>query len=332
VTPTTYDWNLTIERQLLADTLVNVSYVGLRGVHLRQDIYLNPRAAGVGTDASRPYQGFTDIYQNHNTGMSNYNALQVNVMKRPGGGKGPLKNLTLLANYSFSKAMEIALASNGGITDIGSSKGSGMPFGNPNQGHFDTGPATGQDRTHRVVESFVWDLPKMSGANVAIRALLGGWQWTGIYTFATGDALTILAGTDRSLTVLGADRGYFIGSTSLYGGTAPASSRKGCGSGACVPWLNTSLFSLPAIGTFGNVGKGAFRGPGRTNVDTGLIKSFFPFASHEDLRFQLRGEFFNVLNHTELNDPEINVNSGNFGGIRAAADPRIIQLALKVFF
>lgn len=71
---------------------------------------------------------------------------------------------------------------------------------------------------------------------------------------------------------------------------------------------------------------------GRTNVDTGLIKSFFPFASHEDLRFQLRGEFFNVLNHTELNDPEINVNSGNFGGIRAAADPRIIQLALKVFF
>ena len=58
VTPTTYDWNLTIEHQLLSDTLVNVSYVGLRAVHLRQDIYLNPRAIGVGTDASRPYPGF----------------------------------------------------------------------------------------------------------------------------------------------------------------------------------------------------------------------------------------------------------------------------------
>jgi hypothetical protein len=332
VTPTTYDWNVTIERQLRADTLFNVSCVGLRGVHLRQDIYLNPRAAGVGTDASRPYQGFTDIYQNHNTGMSNYNALQVNVQKRPGGGRGPLKNLTLLANYSFSKAMEIALASNGGITDIGSSKGSGMPFGNPNQGHFDTGPATGQDRTHRIVASFVWDLPKMAGANIAVRTLLGGWQWTGIYTFATGDALTVLAGTDRSLTVLGADRAYFVGDTSLYGGTAPSGSRKGCGTGACVPWLNTSLFALPAIGTFGNVGKGAFRGPSRYNVDTGLIKNFFPFSSHEDLRLQLRGEFFNVLNHTELNDPEINVNSGNFGGVRAAADPRIIQVAVKIFF
>ena len=66
-----------------------------------------------------------------------------------------------------------------------------------------------------------------------------------------------------------------------------------------MPWLNTSLFALPAIGTFGNIGKGAFRGPHRTNVDTALIKNFFPFrAAGGSLRFQLRGEFFNVLNHT----------------------------------
>src|ERR1035438_7594107 len=115
VTPTTYDWNLTVERQLLPDTLINLSYVGLRANHLRQDIDLNPRAAGVGTDASRPYHGFGEIYENNNTGMSNYNALQVNISKRPGGGKGILKNMTLLANYTYSKAMEIALASNGGI-------------------------------------------------------------------------------------------------------------------------------------------------------------------------------------------------------------------------
>src|SRR6202011_4662118 len=190
VTPTTYDWNFTIEHQLLRDTLFNVSYVGLRAVHLRQDIYLNPRAIGVGTDASRPFKGFIDIYENNNTGMSDYNALQVNVQKRPGGGRGVLKNLTLLGNYTFSKAMEIALASNGGITDIGASKGSGMPFGNPNQGHFETGPAPGQDRTHRFVASFVWDLPKMTGANHFVRAIVGGWQWSGILVFQTGDAMT----------------------------------------------------------------------------------------------------------------------------------------------
>ena len=332
VTPETYDWNVTVEHQLRSDTLLDVSYVGLRGVHLRQDVYLNPRAIGVGTDASRPYQGFIDIYQNHNTGMSDYNALQFNIQKRPGGGRGVLKNLTLLANYTFSKAMEIALASNGGITDVGSSKGSGMPFGNPNQGHFDTGPAPGVDRTNRIVASFVWDLPRLSGANPVVRAVLGGWQWTGIYTYLSGDAMTILAGTDRSETALGADRANFLGTADQYGKTAPAGSRAGCGTATCVPWLNTSLFAQPAIGTFGNVGKGAFRGPGRTNVDTGLIKNFYPLPKHEDIRMQLRGEFFNVLNHTQFNDPDVTRNDGNFGGIYGAGDPRIIQLALKVFF
>ena len=332
VTPTTYDWNFTIEHQLRRDTLLNLSYVGLRAIHLRQDIYLNPRAIGVGTDASRPYKGFIDIFENNNTGMSNYNALQVNIQKRPGGGKGVLGNLTLLGNYTFSKAMEIALASNGGITDIGSSKGSGLPFGNPNQGRFDTGPAQGQDRTHRVVASFVWELPKLNGTNVAVRTILGGWQWSGLYSFQSGDAMTLLAGTDRSLTVLGNDRADYIGPANQYGQAAPAGSRSGCGSTTCVPYLNTSFFALPAIGTFGNVGKGAFRGPSRTNVDTGLIKNFFPFLSHEAIRFQLRGEFFNVFNHTELNDPTTARNSGNFGGIYGSADPRIIQLAAKVFF
>ena len=332
VTPTTYDWNLTVERQVLPDTLVNVSYVGLRGVHLRQDIYLNPRAIGVGTDASRPFQGFIDIFENNNTGMSNYNALQLNIQKRPGGGRGILRNLTLLGNYTFSKAMEIALASNGGITDIGSSKGSGMPYGNPNQGHFDTGPAPGQDRTHRLVASYTWELPRLSGANHAVRTVLGGWQWSGVYTFTSGDAMNISAGTDRSLTALGNDRADYIGPQDQYGKTAAASSRSGCGSATCIPWLNTSLFGVPAIGTFGNIGKGAFRGPNRTSFDMGLIKNFFPFRSREAIRFQLRGEFFNVFNHTLWNDPTTARNSGNFGGIYGAGDPRIIQLALKFFF
>jgi hypothetical protein len=144
--------------------------------------------------------------------------------------------------------------------------------------------------------------------------------------------MTLLAGTDRSLTALGNDRVDYIGPASQYGQTASASSRSGCGSATCVPWLNTSYFALPAIGTFGNIGKGAFRGPGRTNVDTALIKSFFPFRSHEQIRFQLRGEFFNILNHTQLNDPTTSRNSGNFGGIYGAADPRIIQLAAKLYF
>jgi hypothetical protein len=89
-------------------------------------------------------------------------------------------------------------------------------------------------------------------------------------------ARALLAGTDRSETALGNDRAYFVGSPNQYGGVAPEISRSGCGSATCVPWLNTSLFTLPAIGTYGNVGKGAFRGPGRAN--TGLTKNFYPFT------------------------------------------------------
>lgn len=332
VTPTTYDWNFTLEHQLSNDMLINASYIGLRANHLRQDVDLNPRTPGVGTDASRPYQGFLDIIENNNTGMSDYNALQVNFVKRTLGNAGFLRDITLLANYTYSKAMEIALASNGGITDLGSSKGSGMPYGNPNQGHFETGPAPGMDRTHRFVASFVWNLPRLDHSNGIMRAVLGGWQWSGIYTHLSGDAMTILAGTDRSLTALGNDRANYIGPLTEYGQLAPDQQRSGCGNVTCVPWLNTSLFALPPIGSFGNVGKGAFRGPGRTNIDTGLMKNFFPFKNHEDLHFQLRGEFFNVLNHAEFNDPDVTRNHANFGGIYSAADPRIIQLAAKMFF
>jgi Carboxypeptidase regulatory-like domain len=330
-TPTTYDWNFTIEHQLRSDMIVDASYVGLRATNLRQDIDLNPRAAGVGTDASRQYQGYLDIYEDSNSGMSNYNALQINLRKRPGGSTPVLKDLTLLANYTFSKAMEIGLADNGGITDLGSSKGSGMPFGNPNQTAFETGPAP-FDHTQVFIASYVWNLPLLTGANRFVRGVAGGWQWSGILSHYTGDPLTILAGVDRSLTNLGNDRANFTGSADQYGQTAPSSQRSGCGSATCMPWLNTSLFVLPAIGTFGNVGKGAFRGPGWTNMDTALMKNFYPFSTRESMHLQLRGDFFNVFNHSEFNDPNVSRNSGNFGGIYGARDPRIIQFAMKFYF
>jgi len=71
--------------QVRPDMLLNVSYVGLRGVHLRQDININPRATGVGTDAGRQYQGFLNTLEDSNTAMSNYNAFQINSRSGPAG-------------------------------------------------------------------------------------------------------------------------------------------------------------------------------------------------------------------------------------------------------
>ncbi len=337
ITPSTYDWNLTIEHQLRSDMALHLSYVGLRNVHLREDIDLNPEGIGIGTQASRPYQPFTDILEDLNEGASNYNALQVSLEKRPqAGSQGILRNITLLVNYTYSKAMDIALANNGGTTDLGSSKGSGVPYGNPLQHQFDTGPSD-FDRTHNFVASYSWDLPKFNDMNSLTRWTVGGWTWSGIFTASTGDPLALTTGTDFSKTALGGDRPNFIGPQSEYGGVPAQATRTPCtGSGICVPWLNKSVFGAPATGTFGNVGKDAFRGPSHWNMDMALIKNFYPMKSHENIAMQLRGEFFNIFNHPQFADPTATFSSGNFGQIRGtvggASDYRIIQLALKLSF
>ena len=208
-----------------------------------------------------------------------------------------------------------------------------MSFYDPRQPLFETG-LSDFDHRHRLVASYVWDLPRFTGiSNSIVRSVLGGWEWSGIYTITSGGPLTLLAGTDRSKTNLGGDRVDYIGPASQFGGVAPESQRQGCRATEkhCVPWLNTLLFAAPATGQYGNVGKGSFTGPGRWNFDMGVLRNFIPMSSHENIRLQFRGEFFNVFNHTELNDPTVSLGA-NFGGIRAAADPRIIQLGAKMFF
>jgi len=110
-----------------------------------------------------------------------------------------------------------------------------------------------------------------------------------------------------------------------------------------MPWLDPSLFAKPAVGQYGNVGKGTWRGPDLWNVDMGLIKNFYPLPSHESFNFQFRSEFFNLFNHPQWADPNVNFSNGAFGSTRATigtatgnvgttADYRVIQLALKMNF
>ena len=340
-TPTIYDWNVTVEQQLRTDTVLHVSYIGLRGTHLRQDVDLNPAPTSTilnnPIQPRRPFQPFGDIIENRNSGANSYNAFQIDFEKRATGGEGILKNLTLLANYTVSKAMEYGLASNGGITDVGSSKGSGMSFYDPRQHDFETGPAD-YDRRQRFVASYVWNLPRLAHSNGFVRNIVGGWDWTGIYTVNTGDAMTIGSGVERSQTGLGGDRADFIGTYKQAGGYPAPADRTPCPASPnkvvhCVPWLNKAVFAQPAAGSYGNSGKNTFRGPTLWNADTGLLKNFTPMQAHENIRFQFRGEFFNIFNHPQFADPNTTLSNSTFGQIRGTtADPRIIQLALKAFF
>ncbi len=345
--PEIYDWNITYEYQLRADTVLHASYVGTRGTHLRQDVNLNPGVYTPGTSeqATRPYQPFAVIYENRNTGGNRYNGLQIDLEKRPAGGPGILNQITLLANYTYSKASDYNLAEIGGITDIGSSIGSGMSVYDSRQKAFESGPAS-FDRTHHFVASYVWNLPKMSSSNGLLRNVAGGWQWTGIYTFSSGDPLTILAGKDQSQTGNNQDRADFVGTGSVGQIGTPTA----CPSNVahCKSWLNASVFALPALGTYGTSGKGNWRGPNVWDADTGFLKNFYPLSSHENWNFQFRGEFFNIFNHPQLSDPNVTFctpapTCGAFTSIRSTigtaagnvaltADSRIIQLALKMDF
>jgi hypothetical protein len=100
-------------------------------------------------------------------------------------------------------------------------------------------------------------------------------------------------------------------------------------------WYNTNAFVLPAFGTYGNLGRGVFTGPGLTEVDVSLFKNT---GISERLRAQFRAEFFNVLNHTNLGTPNPTVFSGSNNNASAglittlATTPRQIQFGLKLIF
>ncbi|MEJ2007050.1 MAG: carboxypeptidase regulatory-like domain-containing protein [Acidobacteriota bacterium] len=342
MTPTTFAWNFTVERQLRSDVALQMSYVGNSASHLRQDQDLNPAQYipgetafnSLSTDARRIYSGFSDIIMNSNSGNSNYNAFQVSLTKRPGPGlPGIFRNLTLLANYTYSKAMQ-ELASNGGITDVGSSKGSGVPYGNPYQFAFDRGPAD-FNHTHAFVLSYVWMLPTLkSYSNHLVKTVFGNWDWSGIFTRQSSDFLTVLAGTDNSKTGLGSDRVNFLGTGGQLG-TGAQQNATPCSASVrfCVPFLNTSLFGLSPVGEFGNIGQGAIAGPGSWQWDMGIFKNFYPMASHESFRVQFRGEFFNTFNHPNFSDPNLSYVGSSFGAITGQSNtPRVIQLALKLSF
>jgi hypothetical protein len=183
--------------------------------------------------------------------------------------------------------------------------------------------------------SYVYDLPKLHNGNAALKYVVNGWSTSGLVTHRSGDSLTAFAGTDYSLTGLGQDRA--VENFSLPAYSSEANNAGDCPAGkACVNWLNNAAFTIPVNtgpGTgFGNVVKGSLRGPGQTVWNVALVRNF-PVLGERSVQF--RAEYFNVLNHTLLNNPNTSSpisSSTSFGTITSAGDPRIAQFALKFVF
>jgi hypothetical protein len=337
-TPVAYNWNFTVERQLAAAWLLRIGYVGSHASHLLEDIQLSPAVYIPGSTLSATQRRLLPQYSTVGQASfdinSSYNSLQVTVEKKL------VSNLTVLTNYTWSKSIDdlpygSMIATLSTSTNFGASP---IPWYMPGRHQFDRGPSE-FNHTHRLVASFVWDLPRLKSAPGLVRHIVGGWQLTGLLAGQSGQPVQVLAGVDKSGTAIMEDRGVFL-SDNVYGPGA-------CGNRApCVNYLNPAAFGLPTVGTYGNIGKYALHGPNLINYDGGLFKTI-PIHN-ERVQLQFRAECFNVLNRTNFFTPgqsatgtvgpvpssaqAATISSAGFGAITGSYDPRIGQLALKLMF
>jgi outer membrane receptor protein involved in Fe transport len=366
--PTIYEWNLTIERQLRWNMLARAAYVGSQSRHILETLFYNFSNPGFGSfqQPFNPICGastglanctvfagsnktftqstFSPTVQANVTDVSgNYNALQLSMEKRVSHG------LTVLGNYTWSRSLD-DLPFGMGVSGFDGSY-SPLPFTDPNRHHFDYGPS-GFDRTHVFTASYVWQLP---GAGKGwMNTVLGGWEWGGIFSAASGRPITVLQGSNVSNIGTGQDRGTLVSGVDPYSSTACVGVTV-----ACKSWLNPAAFltttqvnaqfapATGGTGTVGNVSKNFLRLPNTWDMDMSASKYF---NITERWKLQFRVEYFNIFNHPNF-APEstssgtvngtdqisafdkINGNSA-FGTFRAgqAADPRVAQFALKLHF
>ncbi|HEU0119721.1 MAG TPA: carboxypeptidase regulatory-like domain-containing protein [Bryobacteraceae bacterium] len=307
--PYVQSWNLTLERELVAGFVMRTSYAASKGTRLGVGRELNPAIYAVGattatTNQRRPYGpalGSTPIMES--VSNSTFHSLQWTLERRFS------KGLTILANYQFAKS----------IDDTSQNKVNGITRTNPFDQAYDKGLSEFH-RTHVFNFSGLWDIPwKPSGGPT--RFFLGGWSVNGIVNLNTGQPFTVTSGVDNARTGAGNQRADLIGD--------PFYSENRSRQQIITEYLRKAVFVPNAIGTYGNLGRNTFFGPGMANVDAGLVKNF---QWHERVNTFLRFEAFNVLNRVNLNNPTTAQNNGNFMRITSANDPRILQVALRVTF
>jgi hypothetical protein len=196
---------------------------------------------------------------------------------------------------------------------------------NPYNRAYDIGPSL-FDRSHIASINFVYQPPIFRGSsNRVLKSALGGWEVSGIVTAETGAPVADNGGHYISL-----------GGAQSSNGLAKGTNRPNVNGPVAYPetvdaWFDKSALSTPAIGQWGNLGKGAIRGPGRDNWNLALFKTFV-FREERGSQLEFRFETFNTFNHTQFKDVSTSFAASNFGAVTSAWDPRTLQLGLKLRF
>jgi hypothetical protein len=184
------------------------------------------------------------------------------------------------------------------------------------------------DVRHNFIGSYVWELPVGRGklvylGNPVLNTIVGGWQVNGITNFRSGSPYTI--GTAQDIANVGTG-----GQRANAAGTAPKKldPRTNGNLG-----LDRAAYSTPPRFTYGNLARNTQPGFGINNWDFSAIKNFAVPPLGESSRLQLRFEWFNFFNHTQFFNPAATVNvPATFGIVTNTADPRILQIAGKLYW
>jgi Carboxypeptidase regulatory-like domain len=263
--------------------------------------------------------GFGNTYT-RTIANSIYHSGQISVERKAG-------DMTFLAAYTFSKAL-----------DNSSAFGDTINFTNPriSRGLSST------DVTHNFVASYVWVMPFDRAFKRAPKRLTQGWQVQGITRLSTGLPIQLSQSSgDFSLTGSTTDMPDLIGKVVTYD---PRKASPGCPTTTGCYFIppsapqDTSQCQAPSggafnfnctLGSFGTANRRFFHGPAFNNTDFGLTKRI---VIRESMAFEIRGEFFNIFNHPQFQNPSGDISGGSFGIVSSARDPRIGQLSAKFFW
>ena len=342
IIPYFMEWNLGIQQQLAADWMLDVGYVGTRGVHIWDNESSNFDQAHTPLDTN--FQNGTNFgtpYYNQDPNLSVvlpidyphfdifYNALQVKLVKRFSQG------LNLQAGYTWSK-------------DIGNSCGDpGCAIEDTYNIKLERGLEE-PDFRHRFTLSGLYELPIGKGRHFGndwggiADGLAGGWQLSSIVTIRSGEAETAYMGAgDLSNTGSFGYRADQVGNPYDFSFGLAEQGALGCptpGHRSLLCWYNVAAFATPPLApgqvnahVFGDSGNGDIRGPGQVNFDFGIMKQFH-LTERQKLEF--RAELFNAFNHPQFEIPNSNPDSPGGAAITATLpdNQREVQFSLRWTF
>lgn len=297
-----HSYNVAFQREIFWGLTAEAAYVGNVAHGVIADFNLNAGMVPGQDNAGRPFFqkfGKTASVQTWFPTDTNYNSLQIKVDRRFRGG--------WLVTNSYTRGRAITFSDdNGGVAT-------------PADPELSKGPG-GFDRKHIYNATFVWDIPFANKSNGFVKAVFGGWQVSGIFSLQSGTPIGFTADAANLRAPGNTQRPNLNGKPEVLGEIGPGEL-----------YFNTSVFSAPAAGTFGNMRRNdSIRGPGYTNLDGTLIKRF---RFTERIGGELRADALNVTNSPNFNNPNGAFGNPAFGQVTSTVGgERLVRFGARVTF